>query len=69
MVSPAKQLQKSSSTANDQADALTKDNRVKGAGPRLVLLFKKAVGGPSAAWDKVRTAPSSCGWQCDGTPA
>jgi len=57
MVSPAKQLQKTSSSANEQADALTKDNRVKGAGPRLLLLFKKAIGGPVAAWDKVGPAP------------
>ena len=58
MVSPAKQLQKTSSSANEQADALTKDNRVKGAGPRLLLLFKKAIGGPVAAWDKVGPAPT-----------
>ncbi|CAK0785251.1 hypothetical protein CVIRNUC_008457 [Coccomyxa viridis] len=52
MVSPAKQLQKSSSSANEQAEGLMKDHRVKGPGPRLLLLFRKASSHTGAPWDK-----------------
>ena len=59
MVSPSKQVMPrggGAASKNESEDLPSKDYRVKGPGPRLLLLYRKATSSRPGPWDKVRNA-------------